>query len=79
MRTEGLHTQHLENWRNQFKMSLIPGRKSATDRDELIKNRLRIKELEKDLGRKDRALAEATALLILKKKAELIWGIADNE
>jgi hypothetical protein len=35
--------------------------------------------LEKELHRKDRALAETTALLVLKKKADLIWGNGENE
>ncbi len=39
----------------------------------------KIKELERDLQRKDRALAETTALLVLKKKADLIWGSGENE
>ena len=34
----------------------------------------RIKELERDLARKEKALAEAAALMILRKKAEAIWG-----
>ncbi len=36
-------------------------------------------DLAKDLKRKDRALAEATALLVLKKKADLIWGTKEDE
>ena len=39
----------------------------------------RIKELERDVRRKDRALAEATALLVLKKKVQAIWGDADDD
>lgn len=39
----------------------------------------KIKELERDISRKDRALAETTALLVLKKKADLIWGSGENE
>ena len=39
----------------------------------------KIKELERELRRKDKALAEATALLILKKKAELIWGVVEDD
>jgi hypothetical protein len=31
------------------------------------------------LHRKDRALAETTALLVLKKKADLIWGTEETE
>ncbi len=34
--------------------------------------------LKKELRRKDSALAEATALLILKKKANLIWGVDED-
>ena len=37
----------------------------------------RIKELEGELRRKEKALAETAALLTLKKKARDIWG--DNE
>jgi hypothetical protein len=42
-------------------------------------DRQRIRELERDLGRKDRALAETAALLILRKKAAAIWGEDEAE
>jgi transposase len=45
--------------------------------DEVKVLRLENNELKKNLNRKDRALAETTALLVLKKKADAIWG--DNE
>ena len=34
----------------------------------------RVKDLERELARKDRALAETAALLVLRKKAQAIWG-----
>src|SRR4051794_41828388 len=34
----------------------------------------RIKALERDLARKEKALAEAVALLVLRKNAAAIWG-----
>jgi hypothetical protein len=37
------------------------------------------KKLKSDLMRKEKALAEATALLILKKKAHLIWGEGEED
>jgi hypothetical protein len=37
----------------------------------------RIKELEKDLRYKEKALAETAALLVLRKKAQAIWGKAE--
>jgi transposase len=36
-------------------------------------DRRRIKELERELSRKDKALAEAAALLVLSKKVEAIF------
>ena len=38
----------------------------------------RARELEKELDRKEKALAEAAALLVLKKKVQAIWGDADE-
>ncbi len=34
----------------------------------------RVKDVERELARKDRALAETAALLVLRKKAAAIWG-----
>ena len=39
----------------------------------------RIKQLEKELARKDRALAETAALLVLKKKAALYFGAEEGD
>lgn len=41
-------------------------------------NERRIKELEGQITRKDKALAETAALLVLSKKAEAIWGTKEN-
>ena len=38
----------------------------------------RIRALEKELRRKDKALAETAALLVLKKKVQEIWGDEDD-
>jgi hypothetical protein len=37
----------------------------------------RVKELERELRRKEKALAEAAALLVLRKKANALWGDED--
>ena len=42
-------------------------------------DRKRIKELERDLLRKDRALAEAAALLVLSKKVAAIFNKGEDE
>jgi hypothetical protein len=38
-----------------------------------------IKELQRELRRKEAALAEAAALLVLRKKADAIWGKEEDE
>jgi transposase len=38
-----------------------------------------VRELEKQLRRKDKALAEAAALLVLQKKARALWGDEDDD
>ena len=39
----------------------------------------RIRQLEKEIKRKDKKLAETAALLVLKKKAQAIWGDGEDE
>ena len=42
-------------------------------------DRRRIKELERELLRKDRALAETAALLVLSKKVQAIFSKGEDE
>ncbi len=42
------------------------------------RERQRVKHLERELHRKDKALAETVALLVLRKKAQAIWGDAEE-
>lgn len=72
LRKEGLHSHQIAQWREDALRVLGSGpEKSRGVKDERDQ---RIRELEKDLSRKDKALAEASALLILQKKVNLIWG-----
>ena len=45
---------------------------------ETKKLRNEIKELKKDLNRKNKALAETAALLVLQKKVNAIWGNSED-
>jgi hypothetical protein len=58
---------------------LSPKKKTVQESQELFAEQKKVKQLEKELHRKDKALAEASALLILKKKADLIWGLEEDE
>ena len=76
-RSKGLYAQELQSWRRaciegQEKMTLREDMKAL--KDALEKERKRTKEAERELLRKDRALAETAALLALRKKAQAIWG-----
>lgn len=77
LRREGLHSHQLQEWRQEVLTSLqsAPRRLKATkdERDQ------KIKAIERELRRKDKALAEASALLILQKKIDLIWGNKNEE
>ena len=37
------------------------------------------RSLEKELNHKEKALAETAALLVLKKKAQALWGESEDE
>ena len=69
LRKEGLYSNQVTEWRSEFleKMALQPKFK-RDERDS------KIRVLEKEILRKDKALAEASALFFLQKKVDLIWG-----
>ena len=77
LRKKGIHETHLEQWRMQMLGGLGKGRANGktSRRNPDIK---RIRSLEKELRRKDKALAETAALLVLKKKVQEIWGDEDD-
>jgi len=71
LRREGLHEAQLKEWRQAATDALKNTKKKRSTRTPEAR---KIKELERELLRKDRALAEVTALLALKKKVQEIWG-----
>lgn len=73
LRREGVREAQLAEWREAATEALKarPRRRSSPEAK-------KIRELEKDLRRKEKALAEVTALLALKKKITEIWGDADD-
>lgn len=78
LRREGLHSDHIEAWKECMQAGLEPAEEKAS-RSERAQLKAEIKALERDLNKKDKALAEVTALLILKKKADLLWGTGENK
>jgi transposase-like protein len=68
----GIFPHHLEEWKKNF-ITNSSSQKSSEKKSELKAIKEENKQLSKELHRKDKALAEAAALLILKKKAEDYW------
>jgi transposase len=71
-RERGIYKQQLIQWRHNFMNS--SDEKQKQQMKELKQLREQNKALQRELHRKEKALAETTALLVLKKKADLIWG-----
>src|SRR5690606_26476430 len=67
LRREGLHDEDLVRFREEVRAAAIAGLSARKTRGEKAEQR-RIRELEGDLKRKDAALAETAALLVLRKK-----------
>jgi transposase len=74
LRSKGLHKEYIDQWRACMIEALKGETGRMMSRTEALELRARCKRSEADLDRKNRALAEASALLILKKKADSIWG-----
>lgn len=72
LRREGVHADHIEMWREKMQKSLEP--ESADKRSERGELVYKILDLEKELSKKEKSLAEAAAIIILKKKVDLTWG-----
>ncbi len=77
LRREGLHEAQLQEWTRSVVESLGGKASPQTQRAKGADQR-RIRELERELRRKDSALAEVTALLALQKKLRALWGDADD-
>jgi len=71
LRRKGLHTAQLEEWHKLATEALTSRKKPTRKKSPEVR---RIKELERELLRKDRALAEVAALLALKKKPRRSGG-----
>ena len=66
-RSKGLYPEQIDNWRNQCRQAnanLSP----QADRKKFNEQNKQIQQLKSELTRKEKALAEAATLLILKKK-----------
>lgn len=74
-RNKGLYKEQIDQW----KIAALSGYKNSTQMKRTQsqyrrEDKQKIHKLERELNRKEKALAETAALLVLSKKWEAIWG-----
>ena len=78
-RSKGLYAEQIAQWKvaalTGYQHSEQVEKEKARSRQE---DKKQIRQLESELRRKEKALAESAALLVLAKKCEAIWGDEDN-
>ena len=78
-REHGVYPAELDKWRSSCTAALAEPEEARATPQATRQDRKRIKELERDLLRKDRALAETAALLVLSKKVAAIFNKGEDE
>lgn len=75
-RTKGLYVEQVKEWQQSCLVANNKPNKVDPEKVqlELKEEKQKSKELAKELARKEKALAETAALLVLRKKADAIWG-----
>ena len=78
-REQGVYPAELNKWWCSATAALAEPEDARASPQATRKDRKRIKELERELLRKDRALAETAALLVLSKKVTAIFSKGEDE
>ena len=79
-RQKGLYIEQVAAWRSACEQANATAAEQNRKERELRKaEQKQIRQLERELARKDRALAETAALLVLRKKADAIWGEPEGD
>lgn len=78
-RQRGLVPEQIQQWRTACAQANDRADQVAQSERAALKNeKARGKRLERELNRKETALAETAALLTLRKKAQAIWGESED-
>ena len=77
LRRHGLHSIELDHWKKELSERL----KGPSRADRAEENKLKFANirLEKEVHRKDKALAEVSALIILQKKVSALLGTGEED
>lgn len=79
-REKGLLVEQVKAWRNACILgSAAEPMRAVAQNKQSREDKKRIKQLEYELNRKEKALAEAAALLVLRKKLRAYYGEEDED
>jgi transposase-like protein len=78
-REHGVFPAELDQWCASATAALAEPEEARASPQATRADKKRIKELERELARKDKALAEAAALLVLSKKVAAIFNKGEDE
>jgi transposase-like protein len=78
-REHGVYPAELDQWRLNAMTALAEPEEARASPQATRADKKRIKELERELQRKERALAETAALLVLSKKVAAIFNKGEAE
>jgi len=78
-REHGVFPKDLAQWRESATQALVAPEDARASPRQTKLDRRRIKELEREVSRKDKALAETAALLVLSRKLEAIFNTDKGE
>ena len=79
-RRKGIYVDEVKAWREQCLNANESNSEDSKELKESLKEEKdKVKELQKELRTREKALAETAALLVLRKKANAIWGDHEEE
>ena len=76
-RKQGIYPHHLKQWEEEFITDRSVEKKANNQKTQKLNSEN--KALKRELKRKEKALAEAAALLVLKKKVDALWESEDED
>jgi len=76
-RAKGLFPEQIQQWRRTCSEA-NETRSRRAEQAQTREHKRTIKQLRSELDRKEKALAETAALLVLRKKAQALWGEVED-
>ena len=79
-RKKGLYAEQIQQWKQAcLNANATQSESNKADKERSKYDKKKIKTLERELNRKEKALAETAALLVLQKKARELWGESEDD